>query len=425
MLPFIPHKTYLCTQSVTIGDKIQQFTFKHLSTITVSPFKIGVLGAGTMGTGIAQVAATAGCDVVVCDTNKPALVKAADTLQKTLLKAVEKGKMERSEAGAIFDRVKFVDYLGQFSDCNMVIEAIVEDLAVKQEAFRKIERSAGPNTILATNTSSLSVTALGAVLERPERLIGVHFFNPAPLMRLVEIIPALQTDPVTVQNARAWVGTWGKTTVLAKDTPGFIVNRVARPFYGEALRLYEEGIADIATIDWAMRTFGGFRMGPFELMDLIGHDVNYAVTESVFQNQYYDPRYKPSITQKRLVEAQFLGQKTQRGFYDYRPGAQRPEPKQEEILGQALADRVIAMLINEAADALHWNIATRDDLDLAMTTGVNYPKGLLAWADEIGIEKVVSRLDALYAEYLEDRYRCSPLLRRMAKENRTFYPEQL
>lgn len=375
-----------------------------------------------MGTGIAQVAATAGCDVVVCDTHKPALVKAADALQKTLLKAVEKGKMERSEAEAIFGRVKFVDYMGQFSDCNMVIEAIVEDLAIKQEAFRKMERSAGPNTILATNTSSLSVTALGAVLEHPERLIGVHFFNPAPLMRLVEIIPALQTDPATVQNVRAWVGTWGKTTVLAKDTPGFIVNRVARPFYGEALRLYEEGIADIATIDWAMRTFGGFRMGPFELMDLIGHDVNYAVTETVFQNMYYDPRYKPSLTQKRLVEARYLGQKNQRGFYDYRPGAQRPEPKQDDMLGQALADRVIAMLINEAADALHWNIASRDDLDLAMTTGVNYPKGLLAWADEIGVAKVVSRLDALYADYLEDRYRCSPLLRRMAKENRTFYP---
>ena len=208
---------------------------------------------------------------------------------------------------------------------------------------------------------------------------------------------------------------------LAKDTPGFIVNRVARPFYGESLRIYEEGLADFATIDASLKSKGGFRMGPFELMDFIGNDVNYTVTETVFEAFYYDPRYKPAFTQKRLSEAGYLGRKSGKGYYDYTEGAQRPQPVDNEELSIRIFERVLVMLINEAADALFLNVASPEDIDLAMTKGVNYPKGLLAWADEMGIQWCGERMDALYDEYHEDRYRCSPLLRTMNRDKKTFF----
>jgi len=240
-------------------------------------------------------------------------------------------------------------------------------------------------------------------------------------MKLVEIIPAIQTDADVLSTARTWIDEMGKLTVLAKDTPGFIVNRVARPFYGEALRIYEEGIAEPATIDWAMTEIGGFRMGPFTLMDYIGNDINYTVTATVFKAFYYDPRYRPSFVQQRLSEAGYLGRKTGKGYYEYGENSVRPEPNRDDVLGKKIFSRILVMLINEAADALHLRIANREDIDLAMTKGVNYPKGLLAWADEIGIDNCVKQLDALYDEYHEDRYRCSPLLRRMQRKEETFF----
>lgn len=382
---------------------------------------IGILGAGSMGSGIAQVAASVGHKVVICDNLTIALSKSGKSIQGTLKSLVEKGKMTDSNAYEMFSRIKFSDHMSDFRDCSMVIEAIVEDIEPKQIAFKSMEAIVSENTILASNTSSLSISAMGAQLKHPERIVGIHFFNPAPLMRLVEIIPGLQTDPKVLERAREVIDGWGKTTVIAKDTPGFIVNRVARPYYGEALRILDEGIADEATIDWAMRDLTGFRMGPFELMDFIGNDINYAVTEVVFTNFFYDPRYRPSMTQKRLVDANYLGRKTRRGFYDYRNGAVMPEPVRDEALGREIALRIIVMLINEAAEALYLRISTRDDIELAMTNGVNYPKGLLAWADEIGIRNVVEKLDALYVEYLEDRYRCSPLLRKMARNGQKFF----
>ena len=383
---------------------------------------IGILGAGAMGGGIAQVAAAAGHKVIVCDQLSLSLNKCNKNIQATLKSLVEKGKLTDADAYAINSRIKYTDHMSDFEPCSIVIEAIVEDIEAKQVAFKSVEAMIAKDAIIASNTSSLSISAMGAHLAHPERIIGVHFFNPAPLMRLVEIIPALQTNENTLKKAQSLVDSWGKTTVLTKDTPGFIVNRVARPYYGEALRILEEGIANEVTVDWAMRDMAGFKMGPFELMDFIGNDINYTVTETVFKSFYFDPRYKPSFTQKRLKDAHYWGRKTGRGFYDYREGADaRPEPNRDAKLGQYIIDRILAMLINEAAEALFLRIASRDDIETAMTQGVNYPKGLLYWADQIGIEKVVGQLDMLYVEYLEDRYRCCPLLRKMAREGKTFF----
>ncbi|MFK7920525.1 MAG: 3-hydroxyacyl-CoA dehydrogenase NAD-binding domain-containing protein [Bacteroidia bacterium] len=383
--------------------------------------KIGVIGAGSMGSGIAQLASSHGHEVFLFDQSEESLDKARAKIRKILNRLVEKGKIEPSQADGTFNRIHPAFDYAQLSDCSLVIEAVVERLDVKQKIFRKLEEFIPQNCILATNTSSLSVAAIAAACELPERVMGIHFFNPAPLMRLVEIVPALQTDPEAVKAASEIIQSWGKITVVTKDTPGFIVNRVARPFYGEALRILEEGIADVATIDWAMTDLGGFRMGPFTLMDYIGNDVNYIVTETVFTAFYFDPRYKPAFTQKRLAEAGYLGRKSGRGYYEYGEDAERPLPNLDVELGQKVADRIITMLINEAADAFFWQIASAEDIDLAMTKGVNYPQGLLAWADEIGIAECVLRMDTLYHEYREDRYRCSPLLRRMARNNETFF----
>tara|TARA_B100000508_G_scaffold118450_1_gene98606 strand:- start:120812 stop:121975 length:1164 start_codon:yes stop_codon:yes gene_type:complete len=382
---------------------------------------IGVLGAGTMGAGIAQVAAQSGHKVVLVDVNSDALDKAKNKLTKIFNRLVEKGKWEEKFANETFGRIQFSSQTKDFKDCKLVIEAIVENIEIKHSVFENLESIVGDDCILASNTSSLSIASIGSVLKDPSRVIGIHFFNPAPLMPLVEIIPAVQTSEVIKNRAKDLIDSWKKVTVLAKDTPGFIVNRVARPFYGEALRIYEEGVADFATIDWAMTALGGFRMGPFTLMDYIGNDVNYTVTETVFAAFYYDPRYKPSFTQKRHSEAGYLGRKSGRGYYDYSEGAEQTKPNEDKVLGERILNRILLMLINEAADALFLNIASREDIDLAMTKGVNYPKGLLKWADEIGIDNVLAGLEDLFHEYGEDRYRPSPLLRRMAREKTTFY----
>jgi len=275
--------------------------------------------------------------------------------------------------------------------------------------------------MLATNTSSLSVTSIASACSLPERVIGIHFFNPAPVLPLVEIVKGLATDPAVESAAKKLIDSWGKTTVIAKDTPGFIVNRVARPFYGEAIRMYEEGIAGFSTIDWAMKEIGGFKMGPFELMDMIGNDVNYTVTETVWSQLFFDPRYRPSLTQKRLFEAKRFGRKSGRGYYDYSAGAILPEADRNREAGEKIFMRILAMLINEAVDALYLGIASMHDLDMAMTKGVNYPKGLLKWCDDIGIEKILGMLEHLRDEYSEDRYRPSVLLKKMVNEKRKFY----
>ncbi len=382
---------------------------------------IGVAGAGTMGQGIAQIASQNNHKVYLYDAYPDQLGKAKHALRKILQRQVEKKRMSQEEVDAIMDRIHFEEDLTNFGECSLVIEAVVEDLDIKQDVFQRLEGIVSHDCILATNTSSLSIASISSALKKPNRFLGIHFFNPAPIMPLVEIVPGIATSEEITQSARQQIDNWDKTTVLAKDTPGFIVNRVARPFYSEAIRQYEEGVADIPTIDWAMKEIGGFRMGPFELMDFIGHDVNYKVTETVFKEFFYDPRFKPSFTQKRLVEAGWLGKKSGKGFYEYGDDADNPEPTKNEDLGQKIVDRIVAMLINEAADAVFMNVATVEDVDLAMTKGVNYPKGLLKWADEIGLQEVLDRITRLQTEYREDRYRPNPLLKRRVRNGETFY----
>ena len=383
--------------------------------------KVGVIGCGTMGSGIAQVASTANCEVVVYDLSDDALAKSKSALAKVMARLIDKGRVTEQQSQAIQDRITYSSELNLMQGADCVIEAIVENLEIKHKVFTALEAIVSEDCIIASNTSSLSITSLAACLQKPERFVGVHFFNPAPLMKLVEIIPAVQTEAMILDKAKATIDSWGKTTVTVKDTPGFIVNKVARPFYSEAIKMLEEGTADFATIDWAMKEIGGFRMGPFQLMDFIGHDVNYVVTETVFKAFYYDGRYKPSFTQKRLAEAGYLGRKSGRGFYKYAEGSENIEPTKDSLLGEYIVNRIVAMLINEAADTLHVNIAAAKDIDLAMQNGVNYPKGLLAWADEKGIEYCVTVMDELFDEYREERYRCSPILRKMAKNGITFF----
>ena len=381
---------------------------------------IGIVGAGAMGGGIAQVAAAAGHRVVLGDVDPGAVTRALGVIRKGLARDVEKKRLDQTAMDATLARIDDAGDLrascAAYAGCGLVLEAVREDLTIKQALFSALEQVVRDDCILATNTSSLSVAALGGSVKRPERVVGIHFFNPAPVMPLVEIVPAITTDTSVAERARALIAAWGKVPVLTSDTPGFIVNRIARPFYGESLRMLEEGIADAATIDWAMREVGGFRMGPFELMDFIGNDINYAVTTSVFEAFFYDPRYKPALTQRRMVEAGLYGRKRGRGYFDYREGATKPAPVEDSALGRRIVDRVVTMLVNEAAEALHMRVASAADIEVAMTKGVNYPKGPLAWGDEIGADQVLRRLEAMQAEYGEDRYRPSPLLRQRVRD---------
>ncbi len=400
----------------------QFFTFIALKSFMAfsKDLVVGVVGAGTMGAGIAQVAAVAGHTTVLTDSNRTMLDKAKETLEKTFSKLVEKGKMASDEAKDVLSRIRFVEDINGFNGCGLVIEAIIEDIESKQSLFSKLEKIVNQNCVLATNTSSLSITSIASSCSQPERVIGVHFFNPAPLLPLVEIIGGVTTNVELIKDIQGLINTWGKTTVIVKDTPGFIVNRVARPFYGEAIRMYEEGIADFATIDGSMKEYG-FKMGPFELMDLIGNDVNYMVTETVWRQMFFDPRYKPSLTQKRLFEAKHFGRKSGKGYYSYAEGTKIPEAKFDKALGDRIFMRIISMLINEAVDALYYNVASKEDLDLAMTKGVNYPKGLLKWCDEIGADKILKELEGLRELYSEERYRPSVLLKKMVEENTKFH----
>ncbi|OCK51841.1 3-hydroxybutyryl-CoA dehydrogenase [Chryseobacterium sp. CBo1] len=374
---------------------------------------VGIIGAGTMGIGIAQVAATNGCKVWVYDANAKQVETATVGLEKTLTRLVDKQKISSEKMVEILSNISIATELKDFKDCELVIEAIIENKEIKTKVFTELEKYVSESCVIGSNTSSISITSLGAELQKPERFIGIHFFNPALLMPLVEVIPSLLTEKFLAEKIYNLMKDWGKTPVIAKDIPGFIVNRIARPYYGEGLRIVEENIATLEQVDDAMKTIGNFKMGPFELMDLIGVDVNFSVTTTVYKDYFYDTKYKPSLLQQRMSEAKLHGRKTGKGFYDYSENAQNPVAEKEDTLYQQIFLRIISMLINEAVEAKRLGVANDEDLELAMQKGVNYPKGLLAWGKEIGYAKISETLQNLYEEYQEERYRQSPLLRKL------------
>lgn len=488
---------------------------------------VAVVGSGTMGEGIAQVAAVSGHPVILYDSRPGAVPVAIQNIHKNLQKLAQKKKLSCCEAEQAGSRLRAATRLEDLRSASLVIEAIVEDIDVKRRLFSDLEGIVDRNCVLATNTSSLSVSAIAAGLRVPERLVGMHFFNPAPLMELVEIVGGVASDPRALAQAHATALAWGKLPVDARSTPGFIVNRVARPYYAEALVLLSEQAADPVTLDAVMREAGGFRMGPFELMDLVGLDVGLAVSQSLFTAFFGDARYRPSWIQQEMVRAGFLGRKTGRGFYSYSQTSTPPAPQTEprataplEVelpVGSRLADalekrlagsgvlvrrtnsqpplenrivvsgasvaltdgrtasqrayesgqvnfvvvdlaldfmtaarvavsragtcdsqayssavglfqaagfqvspfkdvpglavaRTVAMLANEAADAVNQGVASAEAVDTAMRKGVNYPRGPIAWADDLGLPFVAAVLANLARCYGGERYRVSPLI---------------
>ena len=371
---------------------------------------VAVIGSGAMGTGIGQVAATHQCTVIFCDASAESLEHSRHILTSSIERMVEKGKLTGEAGRDIIGRCRWTSDMKEIAGADLIIEAIVEKFEAKEALFKAISEIIPDQTIVATNTSSLSITALAATISHPERFIGLHFFNPAPIMRLVEIVPALQTEKTLIEKMQHLMASWAKTAVVARNTPGFIVNRVARPFYGEALRIFDEGLAGCRAIDTAMKEVGGFRMGPFELMDFIGHDVNYRVTESVYNAMFQDPRYKPSLTQKSLLDAGWLGRKTGRGFYAYPDMEETMTSYSSWLNPTEIFGRIFAMLVNEAVDAVYMNICSEEDVENAMQLGTNYPQGLISWGRTFGMDRIMDIMSGLYERYREDRYRPSPLL---------------
>lgn len=496
-----------------------------MSTHNLNQASVLVVGAGIMGMGIAQVAAQVGHNVSVYDTRAEAATQAKNKLADSLAALVAKGKMTADAVQALLARITPVAQLSDAAHVSLVVEAIVENIAVKRSLFQELEGLVSEQCVLATNTSSLSITAIANGLKHPRRVVGMHFFNPVPLMKLVEVVSGLQTDAGVAKAIFELAGAWGKTAVYARSTPGFIVNRIARPFYAESLALLHEQAVLPQQLDALLRG-AGFRMGPCELMDLIGHDTNFSVTQSVFEANFFDRRFTPSLVQRELVDGGLLGRKSGRGFYSYPEGAPAlPDVKLAALpahaqcvvhgsgavaealvvaVSQYLGDksasratssdwvglevaglqlrqtdgrpawqvaqdagvkdlavfdvlpvvaggalafatvgrvdasemaaavlqalgyapvpvadspglvvaRILAMLVNEAADAVQQGVCTTEGANSAMKLGVNYPAGPFDWLDRMGNARVVAVLDALDVCYRGERYRVSPWLQR-------------
>lgn len=390
--------------------------------------RVGVLGAGTMGAGIAQVAAEAGLEVLVHDPVAGAVARATERIAGFLRRRVEKGQLPPGADVEAMARLREVAGLEQLAAADLVVEAVPEDLQLKRDVFRRLDAAAPPTTLLATNTSSLSVARIAAATERPERVVGMHFFNPVPLMALVEVIAGPMTAGWAVDRVVVTGRRMGKTPVVAADTPGFIVNRVQRAYYLEAFRIYEEGLASIEAIDVAMRGVG-FRLGPFELADVVGTDVNLAAGTQIFEGFFGDPRYRPAQVQRRVADAGRLGRKTSAGYYDYgedgtRAGAwlglQRAR-RLPQLEAAQIEARVLAAIVNEAASAVGDHVAEPEAIDTAMRLASNWPEGPLAWGERIGLASVVHTLDALHAAVPDGRYRVTPLLRHLAGDGGSFF----
>jgi len=392
---------------------------------------IGVLGAGTMGAGIAQIAAEAGVEVLVHDAAEGATQRAQERVGGFLQRRVEKGELDANDAADALGRIRPVGSIEELGQADLVIEAIPEEIELKRDAFRRLDAASAPATILATNTSSLSVAGIASAAGRPQRILGMHFFNPVPLMALVEVIAGPMTDPAITDSVALFARRLGKTPVVAADTPGFIVNRVARPYYLEAFRILGEGVGGVDSVDDAMRGIG-FRMGPFELIDAIGADVNFAVSQSVFGQFFGDARYRPHPLQRTLVEAGRLGRKAGGGCYDYDADGGRGQPwtglarraagPQPKRLDAAQVEaRILAAIVNEAASAVADGVASPDAIDTAMRLGTNWPEGPLAWGERIGLASVIHTLDALHTSVPDGRYRATPLLRSLADQGGSFF----
>jgi 3-hydroxybutyryl-CoA dehydrogenase len=437
--------------------------------------RVGVIGAGTMGAGIAQLACMGGLETWLHDAVPEALAAGEGRVTEGLAKGSARGMWSESEAGAARGRLHLADRFQDLGRCDLVIEAAPEHLALKRELFAGLAAVCGPDAILATNTSSLSVTAIAAGVERPERVCGMHFFNPPALMRLVEIVAGDETSPETVNAATEVARAMRREPIRAGDAIGFVANRCARPFTLEALRLLGERVATHDQIDRIVRIGGGFRMGPFELMDLVGVDVNFEVAKSFWEQSFHEPRWQPSPIQARTVAAGRLGRKVGRGYYDYRDGPHRPDDpdppradpawrrdiefegsvhhfafpnldaaslveiardpsmsddeaevteryfraagKHVEWVGDApglVLGRILAQIVNEAHFAVSQGVASREDCDTAMRLGFNWPQGPFVLSAALGPGRVVSVLDELRAELGEERYRVAPQLRRAA-----------
>jgi len=389
---------------------------------------IGVLGAGTMGAGIAQVVAEAGLEVLVHDPVDGATERAQHRIEGFLGRKVEKGELSGDDATTAASRIRPTATLEELGSADLVVEAIPEELELKRDAFRRLDAVADEATILATNTSSLSLMRIASVTTRPQRVVGMHFFNPVPLMALIEVIAGPMTAPEVTDTVALLARRLGKTPVVAADTPGFIVNRVQRAYYLEAFRILEGGQAEVAGIDDAMQGIG-FRLGPFELADVVGTDVNLAAGLAIFEGFFGDPRYRPAQVQRRVVDAGRLGRKASAGYYDYGADGARGAPWQslwqaprlEALDAPQIEARILAAIVNEAASAVADGVATADAIDTAMQLGTNWPEGPLAWGERIGLPSVVHTLDALHATVPDGRYRVAPLLRSIAGDGGSFF----
>jgi 3-hydroxybutyryl-CoA dehydrogenase len=396
---------------------------------------IGVLGAGTMGAGIAQLAARAGARTLLFDPIPEALERGTTRAREGLKKEAAKGRITPEQADSAAEQLAGVSELEALAPCELVIEAVPERIELKHELYERLSTEiVAEECVLASNTSSLLVTAIAAAARNPERVVGMHFFNPAPIMRLLEVVAGEQSREPALAVAHATGEAMGKTVIRAKDGPGFLVNRCNRPFGLEALRILQERIADIETIDRILRTEGGFRMGPFELMDLVGVDTGFEISKSFYEQSFGEPRWRPSQITARYVAAGHYGRKSGRGYYDYSSDPYRPpdpNPPEGGVGAEALPshggvlERIVCQVINECAFALGEGVGSAEDIDTGMVLGLNYPRGPLAWADEIGLDRVLAVLDGLWEEYREERYRAAPTLRGLVRTDGAFTASRL